>query len=277
MLHRLPNDLLHIIGSFIIEPIYIVKQEYQNVDWDELCMNPRAMPMIQAHPTLINGCCLSLNPNATPYLEQHPEFIHWYVLSENPAAISLLERNLDKVNTSQLCSNPAAVHLLEARPDWIHWRRLCSNPAAVDLIKANPDAWDWPGLSKNPAFISEIVKEEHFHQLDWMNLTQNPAAISFIREHLDYVDAWGWMNLSENPAAIPLLLEHPDRIHYEFLSANPALLTCGNQDLIDRTRRFCIEMKCYSGFSRHPDIFELDEPRMKQAFHTWIRGLLFMR
>lgn len=177
------------------------------------------------------------------------------------------------VNKSHLCSNPAAIHLLEANPDWINWRRLCSNPAAVDLIKAHPDEWDWPGLSKNPAFLSELVKEEHFHKIDWMNLTQNPAAVPFIRKHLNMVDEWGWMNLSQHPAAIPLLLEHPERIYYDFLSANPALLTCGNQDLIDKTRHFCEQKKFYSGFSRHPEIFEIDEMQMQQAIHTWIQTL----
>jgi hypothetical protein len=143
----------------------------------------------------------------------------------------------------------------------------------VDLIKANPDAWDWPGLSHNPAFIAEIVKEEHFHKLDWMNLTQNPAAVPFIREHLDMVDTWGWMNLSENPGAISLLVEHPERIDYEFLSANPALLTCGNQDLIDKTLHYCAMNKCYGGFSRHPEIFEQDEKEMQQTICRWIQGL----
>ena len=274
MLYKLPNELLYIIGSFIIDPIYTLKEIYKNVDWDELSMNPRAMHMIMKYPTLVNPCCLCMNPNAIPYLEKHPEFINWYILSENPAAILLLEQNLDKVNKNQLCSNPAAIELIKAHPDWINWLRLCGNPAAIELIKANPDAWDWRGLSKNPAFLSEIVKEEHFHKLDWMDLTQNPAAIPFIREHLNMVDEWGWMNLSQNPSAISLLLEHPHRIYYDFLSANPSLLTCGNQELIDKTRAYCDNINFYSGFSRHPEIFEVNEKEMQQAICTWFQRII---
>ena len=251
MLHTLPHDVLQIIGSFIIEPIYKLKEEFQEVDWQSLSMNPRAITMLLEHPDKVNPHLLCLNPAAVPYLEKHPEKIDWYYLSENPAAISLIERNLDKVHKRILCANPAAVHLVESHPDWINWNDLCTNPAAIHLIMANPDQWTgrWGALSMNPAFISEIVKESNRDKINWDMLCKNPAAI-------------------------PLLIEHPEYINPYYLSGNPALLTCGNQELINNTIHLCKTHRFPTGYSRHPEIFELDKKEMQRKIHTWIVTIL---
>ena len=60
MFHYLPYELLQIIGSFIIEPVYKLKEVFQNVDWHALCMNPCAMQMIEQYPERIHSYFLYL-------------------------------------------------------------------------------------------------------------------------------------------------------------------------------------------------------------------------
>ena len=173
-----------------------------------------------------------------------------------------------------LCKNPAAVHLLEKNPSWINWMNLCSNPAALPLIMANPTKWrrNWSELSRNPAFFSELLKNREY--IDWSQLCGNPAAIPFIYSQLPNMSeleiSLGKTYLSENPAAIPFLMEHPEYIEPHFLSINSGLLTCGNQEFINHILDQCSLKRFRSGYSRHPEIFEIDHIGTRQAIYEWI-------
>ena len=78
---------------------------------------------------------LSINPNAIPILEQNLDQINWENLSMNPYAIHILEKNLDKVEWSWLSKNPNAIPILEKNKKKIEWINFQLNPNVIQLVK----------------------------------------------------------------------------------------------------------------------------------------------
>ena len=77
---------------------------------------------------------LSINPNAIPILEQNLDQINWENLSMNPYAIHILEKNLDKIDWTTLSTNPNAIPILERNIDKVRWFFLSLNPNAIHLL-----------------------------------------------------------------------------------------------------------------------------------------------
>ena len=107
----------------------------ERVDWDGLSLNcnPNAIYILEQNIDKINWENLSSNSNAIRLLEQHLDKINWKNLSYNPGAIPLLEKNLDKVDWCGLSENPNAIPLL-ARLNTEKMRENCK-PFAQELAE----------------------------------------------------------------------------------------------------------------------------------------------
>jgi hypothetical protein len=125
------NDLAS--NPFAIE---LIKQHFQNVDFNRLSNNPEAIFMLLANQHLIN----------------------WTEFSKNtsPFAIHLMKRNLHRLDFCFFSANPSAIYVLEKYQNIIDWDYLSINPkiwvihpnaiCTFRLTKKqrNQFAWEYP-------------------------------------------------------------------------------------------------------------------------------------
>ena len=136
-----------------------------NIQWEYLCLNPKAIKLLEKNPNKINWDNLCLNPNAIKLLEKNPNEINWNNLSANPNAIKLLEKKPPMINWDNLSSNPNAIKLLEKNQNMINWDYLSANKNAIDLIK---DRIEYERT------LTQKQYNDLQSKIDWRNLSGNP-------------------------------------------------------------------------------------------------------
>jgi hypothetical protein len=136
-----------------------------NIKWEYLCLNPKAIKLLENNPNKINWDNLCLNPNAIELLEKNPNKINWNNLAANPNAIKLMEKKPHMINWDNLSSNPNAIKLLEKNKNMINWKNLSANKNAIDLIKERIE-------------YERTLTQKQYNDLqskiDWRNLSRNP-------------------------------------------------------------------------------------------------------
>ena len=96
-------------------------------------------------------------------------------------------------------------------------------------------------------------------KLNWWGLSKNSAAIHLLSEALEQKpNKIHWNYLSANPAAIHLLEQNPDKINWIWLSKNPKAIHILEQNL-DKIYWFWL--------SKNPAIFTYDYKKI--AEHRW--------
>ena len=136
-----------------------------NIKWEYLCLNPKAIKLLENNPNKINWDNLCLNPKAIELLEKNPNKINWNNLSANPNAIKLLEKKPHMINWDNLSSNPNAIKLLEKNQNMINWDYLSANKNAIDLIKERIEY---------ERTLSQKQYNDLQSKIDWRNLSRNP-------------------------------------------------------------------------------------------------------
>jgi hypothetical protein len=220
-------------------------------DWWDLCLNPKAIPVISEHPEKIDWRNLSTLQEAEGVLRQHGKFINprvitdeayirehmndpdfcwiWFSMNPSPAAMKVLKENINRVSSYGICynPNPEAIEILTNHPDKICWTSLSSNPNAIELLSNNIDKINWVYLCINPKaekLISDNIYEiKQAGFLTWSFMSSNPGAVSILKQNMEYID-WRELCHNKNPDAIELIrqnLHRPD-ISWSNLSRNPA-------------------------------------------------------
>jgi hypothetical protein len=59
----------------------LLESNFENINWEHLSGNPKAVHLLESNPDKINWHALSSNPNATHLLEQNPHKIVYSGLS----------------------------------------------------------------------------------------------------------------------------------------------------------------------------------------------------
>ena len=72
-----------------------MEQNLDEINWDRLSENPKAIHLLEQNPDEINWDKLSLNPNAIHLLEQNVDKINWVNLAQNENAIPLIEKSFN--------------------------------------------------------------------------------------------------------------------------------------------------------------------------------------
>ena len=224
------------------------KTQYKLLDWisqDNLCFDH-----------------LSLNPKAIDLLKKNPKKIYWGFLSANPGAEDLILENENKIWTIFLLrnSNPKILPLIEKQLSLIELDKIRygseDEPILHDFININVD--DFVEFAENPSAIdlvqkyvnlihertgySEIINSmilgfcnnpnpdvipilekyiDKFTYHEWFYLCQNPAAMSLIMSLIEKnKDNIMWNGLSANSNATRILEENKDEIDWDYLSLN---------------------------------------------------------
>ena len=161
---------------------------------------------VKENRNLIDWKALLRNPN--------PAAIDFFIENKNniPKYYELLINNISSVSHNKAITNPAAIEyikdVLNRYPDNIEWHLLSLNPNAIELLKANPFKIDWYYLSENPNAIDE---ENRMSEDDYDNLNEY--------EKIN----WVMLSKNPNPEALELLIANRDKIHWDFLNANPSI------------------------------------------------------
>ena len=198
--------------SIIYKYQYLIDDE--NIHFDYLELNPKAIPLLQ-------------------YLKR----INWSRISQNSEAIHLIMKNIDRIDWFNLSGNPSAIPLLETYSSKINWYMLSSNPAAIGIIREHLRFED--SLS-----FATYMSLDNSNKVSWAQLAKNPKAMpiikEFIRKYLRYENIiddeldensrYGqhfyilWYNIWENSNAFQFLWEnHRERIAWQPFSANTSV------------------------------------------------------
>ena len=278
---------------FNVHPYRISLFPYDGIDYGVVVQPPQWKLLDWIPLENLSWQCLSTNPRAISLLEQHPERIHWDMLCVNPAAIHLIEQHHDKIVWPQLAANPNAISLLESYLEtstawkedtpnnYIFWTRLSENPNALPLLEKylpnvrfyqlmqrNPSPDTIPFLEKHLGGSYESIREciaqishrpdaislleANVNRISWTHLSENPAAISLLEKNQDRIC---WMYLSKNPNAIPLLEKHVDKISWYYLCENPNGLPLLTQHM----DKICWSFLCGN---RNPKVMEFLEQHL---------------
>ena len=133
------------------------------INWYSLSSNPNAIDLLKAQikyeeslqhklkgwDLKIKWEYLCLNPKAIKLLENNPNKINWNNLSVNPNAIKLLKKNQNMINWEYLSANPNAIDLIKER---IEYERTLTQKQYNDL----QSKIDWKYLSKNPSIFTTV-------------------------------------------------------------------------------------------------------------------------
>jgi hypothetical protein len=147
--------------------INLLEDHHELINYNFLCINPKARSLIQDldHLTEKQLCFLASNRSKwamemiEPYLGDvvNPEkkYMVWHNLSSNPFAVPLMEKYPECVNIGSACRNPKAIHIVKSRLDdpSISLDVLSYNEAAIDLLRANPKKIKWGAAAQNKNFM----------------------------------------------------------------------------------------------------------------------------
>jgi hypothetical protein len=115
-------------------------------EWDELedsiATNsaPEAIAILRRHLKTVDPFYISQNHAAVPILEAHPELIDMESICYNPYAVHLVEERIDEMKETDwhyLCLNPsrAAIDLLVKNQDKVSWNYLSMNPMIFEVVE----------------------------------------------------------------------------------------------------------------------------------------------
>ncbi len=171
------------------------------------------------------------------------------IIASEPRAINVIEQNLHKFDDEWI-SNPSALHLIESKnyPRYMlvelcdnpnpraiemikthgglvrQWHLLSANPGALSLLLENFDKINWNWFSKNPNPDAIPILQQNLHQnVNWYYISTNPNAYPIIKDNLDKIN-WNLLCRNKDPRVIKILEKNPNKICWEFLSANPAAI-----------------------------------------------------
>ena len=180
----------------------------KKLDWTAMMSNPHAIKLILDDPTRINLGRLSKNPA--------------------PEAVQVLSRNIGQINWFNLSTStsPEAMQLLRKHLNCINWWSLSCNPSpeAVQLLGENPDKIDFDNLAynKSPEAIQLLCKLRDVNTFDivmWAYLSANPFAIDLLLEHPEKIN-WDFFSANSSPKAVEILIKNTDKIDWVRFSSN---------------------------------------------------------
>ncbi len=284
-----------------LEKIYDDNSDSENLDWDALCSNPKAIKILEKEyekdpNKLKNWFYLCKNPKAIEIVKKecrkNPNkfgFLYWRFICENPKAIEIVkeeydrDHDSDKINWKALCNNPNAIEILEEEydrdPNNLDWEALCNNPKAINIIlreyEKDPNNLVWNALCNNPnakainIIIKEYNKDHRTKKINWKALCKNPKAIKILeKEYKKNPNSTkiNWKALCKNPGAIGILEEEykkiPNKLVWSALCSNPKAIGILEKEYINYPNSTNIKWKILSG-NTNPDAIKFLKERIE--------------
>lgn len=255
---NIPTEIKIEILKFII-PVPVKFHDLidkNNIDWDTLTDNPKAIPLIEKNLDKLTTAgwhlltynekaihiidknraqirdpyAFSCNPNAYLLIDDI-NIAHWPNFSRYCNNVEFLEKHIDKLNWDEVSANPYAIPIIEKNLDKVNWSRLCENKNAISILEKNLDKITIDICTNENALklIEQIILPnlgEYLHedfQIIWCYLSGNPSAIHILEKNLDYLS---WSELSTNPNAVNILKANIDKVYWAYLvwNSNPKVL-----------------------------------------------------
>jgi hypothetical protein len=241
-------DTFSLSGNPSMVVVDWLQRHPERIHWSGICSNPTewAIAEIEKHiqhygVDSVDWQLLSANPGAHELLQRYSQYVNWNLfIAHCDNIIYLMSNERFMVRTKNklefrkhLSQNPHTdvLKLLQSFQDWIDWEGLSmnTNPHAINLIRDKLNGKitkgmgdiSWRELSRNEVAIPILM--EYTHLIDWefFSLNTHPRAIFLLRNNPHLIH---WTNLSRNPQALDLLSESMDKVNFEFLCENPAIL-----------------------------------------------------
>jgi len=212
----------------------ILKKYVSKIDWEVLCMNRNAIPIIDDIILCYEKYIYTMDINIKfPLLFL---YIKWDYLSLNENAVHILEKYTHKINFENLSLNRNAMHLIQKYIYKIDMRKLSANESAIEFFKKNP---------KN------IV---------WEIFSSNRKGIPLFKENAEKVH-WNKALLIKDPEIIDIVGTYVEKIQKAFIT--------DNSHVLKEVKR----MLNWTILSKNPYIFELDCKAMAEKFEPLSKEL----
>ncbi len=241
----LPRDLLNLIASYAIDPIYKLLDwiDVNKLDWEQLSQNERAYDLLKNNFGKIKWDDVScVERKIILLMRKYLNKFDWDSLAHNDCdeAIELLREHPDKINWALLSwnNNINGIELLKSNPGGIDWNALSGNRNAIEILKTHPDKINWDNLlcivnsgkylyplqcqgHPSPHYLQLIeLLRNNSDKIIWKNIrNDNPHIIELLKAYPDKIN-WNELSRNENPQIIELLKAYPDKINWNELSRN---------------------------------------------------------
>jgi hypothetical protein len=126
----------------------------KSIEWDIVCRNVNAVPLLFDNPGRINWDELSYNSSAEELLRANPNQINLTNSASNPALadLNIEEFNRTMINGLNQNTSPLAIKFLREHPIFI-CSTLSLNPAGLNLLEQHKDKVFKRYLKLNPAIV----------------------------------------------------------------------------------------------------------------------------
>jgi hypothetical protein len=152
-------NLEYLSGNSNPTAITLLEQNPNKIDWNELCLNPGAIHILNQR---------------TKHFTTNIQLINWYNLCCNPSAIDIIKRNRCHIKWGCLSTNSAAIEMIMTEKNIEeNWSSLCENSAAINFLKYNQKEIDYDDLSFNRAIIELDLKVYQLLQSAFTKMVYN--------------------------------------------------------------------------------------------------------
>ena len=237
----LPNDIIKIICSFLVKPIYkfidIIEEHLNNKLIYHLALNCDENVLKLLDEILSRPKCDLKNL----IIWNDIDLTFWSQLANNQSSMQLIDKYWDKIKLVNgnsyiygcILGNKDFITLIEKRYDIIPktygiWDFMAGNINAVDIMEKNWEFIDknkyfWGVLARNVNAIKLITKkitEKDKSIMFWYNLAKNENAIDYILKNWAYIDKYNLYNndkfvsnLASNINAIDILNKYYNKLN----------------------------------------------------------------